>query len=175
LRTLKQLGPRVKRIGVIFNRARTGYLVKQAEAVAREEGLQLVSREITSPKDVTAALEALQDEVDALWIVPDETILAQAVVQQILLVSYRKKIPVLGLSERHARMGALLSLSFASSEDIGKQAGEIARAVLGGKAAAQIPYTTARSLSVTVNLKAAEKLGFEIPRPVIARATVVIQ
>src|SRR5207237_10903019 len=48
LRTLKQLGPHVKRIGVIFNRARTGYLVRQAETVAREEGLQLVTREIAS-------------------------------------------------------------------------------------------------------------------------------
>ena len=175
LRVLKQLGPRVKRIGVIFNRARTGYLVRQAESVAREEGLQLVTKEIASPKEVTAALDALQDEVDALWIIPDETILAQAVVQQILLVSFRKKIPVLGLSERHARMGALLSLSFASSEDIGRQAGEIARAVLGGKAAAQIPYTTARNVTVAVNLKAAEKLGLEIPKLVLSRATVVIQ
>lgn len=175
LRVLKQLGPKVKRVGVIYNRARTGYLVRQAESVAREEGLQLISKEITSPKEVAAALDALQDDVDALWIVPDETILAQAVVQQILLVSYRKKIPVLGLSERHARMGALLSMSFGSSEDIGRQAGESARAVLGGKAAGQIPYTTARNVSVAVNLKAAEKLGVEIPKSVLARATVVIQ
>src|SRR5205814_7553131 len=144
------------RVGVIFNRARTGYLVKQAEGVAREEGLQLVTKEITSPKEVTAALDALQDEVDALWIIPDETILAQAVVQQILLVSYRKKIPVLGVSERHARMGALLSLSFASSEDIGRQAGDIARAVRGGIAAAQLPYTTARTISIGVNLTPAQ-------------------
>jgi putative ABC transport system substrate-binding protein len=175
LRVLKQLGPQIKRIGVIFNRARTGYLVRQAEIVARDEGLQLVAREIGSPKEVPAALDELQDQVDALWIVPDETILAQAVVQQILLFSYRKKIPVLGLSERHARMGALLSLSFASSEDIGRQAGEIARAVLGGRAVAQIPYTTARNVSVSVNLKAADKLGVQIPRPVLTRATLVIQ
>src|SRR5262245_2215698 len=175
LRTLKQLGPQVKRVGVIFNRARTGYLVRQAEAVARDEGLQLVTREVASPKDVLTALEAVQDAIDALWIVPDETILAQAVVQQLLLVSYRKKIPVLGLSERHARMGAVLSLSFASSEDIGRQAGEIARTVLSGKSAAQIPYTTARTLTVAVNLKAAQKLGIEIPGAVLARATVVIQ
>jgi putative ABC transport system substrate-binding protein len=72
-------------------------------------------------------------------------------------------------------MGALLSMSFGSSEDIGRQAGESARAVLGGKAAGQIPYTTARNVSVAVNLKAAEKLGVEIPKSVLARATVVIQ
>ena len=175
LRTLKQLGPHVKRIGVIFNRSRTGYLVKEAEAVARDEGLQLVPREVASPKEVLPALESLQDGIDALWILPDETILAQAVVQQMLLFSYRRKIPVLGLSDRHAQMGALLSLSFASSEDIGRQAGETAKAVLGGKNPGQIPYTTARKTNLVVNLKAAQKLGLEIPRPVVARATSVIQ
>jgi putative tryptophan/tyrosine transport system substrate-binding protein len=175
LRLFKQLGPNVKRIGVIYNQARTGYLVKRAEAVAREEGLQLITKEIASPKDAIAALESLQDGIDALWIVPDETILAQAVVQRMLLVSYRKKIPVLGLSERHAKMGALFSLSFASSEDIGRQAGELAQAVLGGKAAADVPYTTARKVNLTVNLTAARKLGMEIPKPVLGRATAVIQ
>ena len=175
LRLLKQLGPQVKRVGVIFNRARTGYLVKRAEAVAREEGLQLIAKEITSPREAVAALESLQDGIDALWILPDETTLAQTVVQQMLLFSYRKKIPVLGLSERHAQMGALLSLSFASSEDIGRQAGELAQTVLGGKTAAEVPYTTARKVSLTVNLKAAQKLGVEIPKVVLGRATTVIQ
>ena len=175
LRALKQLGPQIKRIGVIYNKARTGYLVREAEAVARDESLTLVAREVASAKEVVPALESLQDGIDALWIVPDETILAQAVVQQMLLFSYRRKIPVLGLSDRHAQMGALLSLSFASSEDIGRQAGEAARAVLGGKAAGQIPYTTARKTSFIVNLKAAQKLGVEIPRQVVTRATSVIQ
>jgi ABC-type uncharacterized transport system substrate-binding protein len=75
LRLFKQLGPDVKRIGVVFNRARTGYLVKRAETLAREEGLQLVAREISSSKEAVGALESFHDGIDALWIVPDETVL----------------------------------------------------------------------------------------------------
>jgi putative ABC transport system substrate-binding protein len=175
IRLLKQLGAQVKRIGVIFNRARTGYLVRRAEIIARQEGLQLVAREIASPKEAVAALESFQDGIDALWILPDETTLAPAVVQQMLLFSYRKKVPVLGLSERHAQMGALLSLSFASSEDIGRQAGELAHTILGGKTAAEVPFTTARRVNLTVNLKAAQKLGVEIPKTILAKATTLIQ
>src|SRR5713226_8297335 len=48
IRLFKQLGPQVKRIGVIYNPAKTGYLVKRAQTVAREEGLELVTREINS-------------------------------------------------------------------------------------------------------------------------------
>jgi len=175
IRLFKQLGPNVKRIGVLFNRNRTGYLVRQAQTVAREEGLELVTREVTSPKDVVAALESLQDGIDALWIVPDETTLSQAVVQQMLLFSYRRRIPLLGLSDRHAQMGALFSLSFASGEDIGRQAGELAQSVLAGRAASGIPYTNARKVYLTVNLKAAQKLGLEIPPAILSRASNVIQ
>jgi putative tryptophan/tyrosine transport system substrate-binding protein len=175
IRLFKQLGPDIKRIGAIFSRTRTGYLVKRAEGVARHEGLQLVTREITSPRELTAALESLQDGIDALWILPDETTLTQPALQQILLFSYRRKIPVLGLSERHAQLGALLALSFASSEDIGRQAAELSVAVLSGTKATEIPYTTPRQVSLTVNLKTAGKLGIEVPKTILGRATSVIQ
>src|SRR5262249_26458635 len=64
IRLLKQLGPGIKRVGAIYSRTRTGYLVKRAETLARNEGIQLVTREITSPREITAALESLQDGID---------------------------------------------------------------------------------------------------------------
>jgi ABC-type uncharacterized transport system substrate-binding protein len=176
LRVLKQLGPQIRRVGVMFDRTKTGYLVGRAEAVAREEGLQLVAREIRSAKEALAALDTLGEQgIDALWVLPDETNLAPAVLQQMLLFSYRRRMPLIGLSESQAQMGALLSLSFASSEDIGRQAGELANSILGGKAPAEIPYTTARRLRLTVNLKAAQKLGMEIPKSILGAANNVIQ
>ena len=172
----KQLGPQIRRLGVVFDRAKTGYLVSLADAIAREQGLQLITKEIRSPREAIPALDSLQEErIDALWIVPDETILAPEVVQYMLLFSYRNKVPLLGLSERHAQMGALLSLSFASSEDIGRQAGELANSILEGKTAAEIPYTTARQVKLIVNLKTAQKLGIEIPKSIIAMADNLIQ
>jgi putative ABC transport system substrate-binding protein len=175
LRLFKQLGPQIKRIGIIFNPAKTGYLVRRAHLVARDEGLELVTREIGSVKEAIGALDSFQDGIDALWVVPDETILSNAVIQQMLLVSYRRRIPLLGLSDRHAQMGALFSLSFASGVDIGRQAGELAHAILTGRAAADVPYTSARKVYLTVNLKAAQKLGLEIPPAILDRATNVIQ
>lgn len=176
LRVLRQLGPQIRRVGVIFNRAKTGYLVTQAEAVAREEGIQLVTKEIRSVKEAVQAVNSLQRErIDALWILPDETILDPKVFKYTLLFSYRNKVPVFGLSERQVRMGAVIALSFASSEDIGRQAAELANGILGGKSPAELPYTTARQVKLTVSLKAARKLGMEIPESIIARANTVIR
>jgi len=175
MQLFKQLGPKIRRVGIIFNAAKTGYLVSQAEPVAREQGLQLIVKQIRSPKEAFQALRFLQGKIDALWILPDETILAREVVQYMLLFSFRKKVPLLGLSERQARMGAVISVSFGSSNDIGRQAGELAVKILGGKMPGKIPYTTARRVKLTVNLKAAQKLGMEIPRSILEKADQIIQ
>jgi len=172
----KDFSPKIRRVGVVYNRMHTGYLVRQISAVARHHGLQLITKEVPSSKEAILAADSLQEEgIDALWIVPDETILAPAVLEHMLLLSYRRKIPLIGLSERQAQMGALFSVSFASSEDIGGQAGELANMILGGKAVAEVPHTTARKVRVTVNLKAAQRLGMEIPKGFLDRADKVIQ
>lgn len=176
IRLLKELGPQIRRVGVVFNPAKTGYLVSGAEPAALAEGLQLVTRRVNSPKEAIRAVNALQEEgVDALWILPDETVLEPHVVEYMLLVSYRNKIPLLGLSERQAEMGALLSLSFSSARDIGRQAGELANAILEGTPADEVPYTPVREVQLTVNLRAAQKLGLEIPNSVLAMADTVIR
>jgi putative ABC transport system substrate-binding protein len=175
MQLFKELGPKIRRVGIIFNPAKTGYLVSQAESVAREQGLQLIAKQIQSPREAIQALDFLQGKIDMLWILPDETILAREVVQYMLLFSFRKKVPLLGLSERQARMGAVLSLSFGSSKDIGRQAGELAKTILGGKTPGRIPYTTVRQVKLTVNLKVAQKLGMEIPRSILEKADQIIQ
>ena len=73
------------------------------------------------------------------------------------------RIPLLGTSERHAEMGALVSLYFASSEDIGHQAGELVNQILEEERGQSIPYTSAREVKLVVNLKTAKKIGMEIP------------
>jgi putative ABC transport system substrate-binding protein len=170
-----ELSPKIRRVGVIYNPTHTENLVRQGRIAARQRGLQLIAKEIRSPKEAIAALDSIQDEIDALWILPDDTNLVSEVTQYMLLFSYRQRIPLIGLSERQAEIGALLSVSFASSEDIGRQAGELANTILGGKAPAEIPYTMARRIKLTVNLKVAQRLEMKIPKSILERADRVIQ
>ncbi len=172
---LKKISPHVRRIGVIYDPSKTGFLVKQAERIARDQGVRLVTKAIASSKDSFAALDAMQGEIDALWILPDLTVLAPESVQYMLLFSFRNRIPLLGLSENQARMGALLGLSFESGRDIGSQAAELANEILSGKSAGELPITTARRVRLTVNLKTAGKIGLQIPNEILDRADVVIK
>lgn len=175
LALLKNISSHIRRIGVIYDPSKTGFLVRQAERLAKNQGIRLVTKAVASPKDSFAALDAMQDEIDALWILPDLTVLASESVQYMLLFSFRHKIPVLGLSENQARMGALLGLSFESGRDIGSQAAELARGILSGRSVEEIPFTTARKVRLTVNLKSAGKLGIHIPKEILDRADVVIR
>jgi putative ABC transport system substrate-binding protein len=172
---LRKVSPQIRRIGVVYDPSRTGVLVREAERVAHQHGVRLVARAIASARDGIAALDSMQGEIDALWILPDLTVLAQESVQYMLLFSFRNRIPVLGLSENQARMGALLGLSFASGRDVGVQAGEVAKEILAGRRAEDLPFTVARKLRLTVNLRTAGKIGLQVPREIVERADVVIR
>jgi putative ABC transport system substrate-binding protein len=172
---LKRVSPQVRRIGVVYDPSKTGFIVKQAERIAQQQGVRLVAKGIASSKDAFAALDAMQGEIDALWILPDLTVLAPEAVQYMLLQSFRNRLPLLGLSENQARMGALLGLSFESGEDIGRQAAELANAIFSGRRAEELPFTWARRLKLTINLKTAAKLGLHIPKEILDRADVVIR
>jgi putative ABC transport system substrate-binding protein len=175
IQLLQQLDPRIRRIGVVFNPKETGYLVEIAKRDALEKGIQLVAREALSPKDAPQAINSLGDAIDAFWVLPDETMLDPKVLQYALLNLSRKKIPLVGLSERQAQMGALFSISYASGEDIGRQAGELANKILSGSRDLKIPYTAARNVKIVVNLIAAKKLGIDVPDSVLARADSIIR
>jgi len=175
IRLFKELSPDIRRIGVVYNPARTGHLVTRATPVARAKGLELVTMAVASPKEAVLALNSLQNKIDALWILPDETVLAADVVQYMLALSYRNRIPVLGLSKRHSAMGAVLAVSFGNFTDIGRQAGNLANRILRGEKPPSVPTKAVQQTKLTVNLKAAQKLGMELPKSILEMADNAVQ
>jgi putative ABC transport system substrate-binding protein len=167
---IKELNPKYRRVGVIYDPIRTGALFFQARSVAQKENIQLIAREIRSSGEIAGALKSLEKEIDALWLWPDEAYLGDEILERIFLFSFERKIPVLGLSERHTQMGAVMALSYGTARDTGRQAGEAANRLLGETKVATVLPVSPRQTKLTINLKTARKLGVDLPDSIIQRA-----
>ncbi len=164
-RALREVDPSVRRIVTFYSTEHTAHLIAKAKGVANELGIELIARRISGRKDVLRALNALRsDRMDAFWVAPDPHVLEKRIVRQILLVAFRAKVPVVGLSDAHAEMGATLAVSFADVGDLGSHAGEIANSVLEGESIDSECSSFARKTKIILNLKSARKLGLSVSR-----------
>jgi transcription initiation factor TFIID TATA-box-binding protein len=84
-----------------------------------------------------------------------------------LLFAFRNRIPVIGISDKYVKSGVLLALSF-DSEDIGRQAGELANRILSGEDVKKFSLIKPRMVKLSINLNTAEKIGIKITiKPII--------
>lgn len=167
---LKQIAPQVKRIGVVYNPSQTGYLILEAQKVCKRIGVNLIATSVNSQGKTINAVKELESKIDALWMIPDTTTITPVSVRYMLLFSFRNKIPLLGISDKYVKRGALVALSF-DTEDIGRQTAELAFQVLRKKGdVEQIPFIFARAIKLFLNLKTAKAISLDIPPAILERA-----
>jgi len=173
LETLKQIAPRVRRIGAVFDPARTGELMDEARAAARAQGVELVALPVRSVGEAVRAFHRFEGElrVDALWILPDGTATVQETVYYALELAHWRRMIVIGISPWYVASGALFALS-PRPESYGAAAGELGRQVLRGTPPAGPVH--AREYALYVNTRAATRLQLEIPRSLLERAEQVL-
>ena len=158
LDALVAAAPTAASIGLLYDPARTGALVREAEAYAAQHHLNLAALPVRQADEVPAQLTSLKGRIDWLWMVPDLTVITPQTVDYILLFSLENRVPVLTFSKKYLDQGAVLSVSF-DPYDMGKQAGELALKILHGTRPADLPPEGARKVTVARNAKAAQMLG----------------
>ncbi len=165
----------LKVLGVIYDPQKSGKIVEEAQRVAALQGLALHTRAVTSRKDVPPALRALlkEQQIDALWMIPDETVVTSESFQFLLLTSFEHKLPFLAASDIFVKVGALASLT-PDYTDLGRQGCELARAFTSGKVSlANMNEILPAKINLSINLKTARKIGLSISEEVIETAAVV--
>jgi putative ABC transport system substrate-binding protein len=171
LQPLRRLLPRARRVGMLANPSSSQALVREARAAAFSVGLQLLVAKVGDAREVPKALEWLLPRVDALWLLPDATIVTDSSFRFLLLQSFRHRLPVLAFARSFVRAGALLALS-PDYHRMGRAAAELLHHTLQGRLA---PELTARPppARVTVNGSTARRLGLEIPSDLASHAEIV--
>lgn len=129
LEHIHTLAPKAQRIGLLYDKQKTGALVNDARAKAKQLSLQLVTASISRPDDIAETLRSLLPKIDLLWILQDSMTLTEESVDVLLQSSLRQKIPVFTFSTAMVRQGALGALVIPPS-DTGRQAAQVAQAML---------------------------------------------
>lgn len=161
---LRAFLPNLRRLGILSNSSYTAKL-KDTAAQAAANSFQLQEFPVVSEKDVPHQLRSLLAGVDALWLVPDSTVLTNESIGFILESSLAKRVPVIGFSPEFTRLGALLSLSVSYGE-VGRETGVLAKRILDGDRKLPAKPIPIERLKITVNLKTARFLGVEFPKDV---------
>lgn len=169
---LARLLPEVRNIGVLYDPALNRELMQQAAALARKRRLTLEEQQVNGPQALPEALKRMPQNIDVLWGVPDATVLAPQTAKQLLLYSFRNRIPLVGLSEAWTKAGALYALD-RDYTDIGHQCADLALKVLAGAPAESLAPEGPRKVVLSINTKTAAHMKITLPATILGQAAKV--
>ncbi len=173
---LKLLAPRVRRIHLVLNQERSGWIVERARLAASDMGLSLVLKEVTSRREAALAyrdvLASIDGSQDALWLPIDPDTVDETTLQLVLRAAWNDRFIAFSSTADHAQRGVLFSV-IPDYVAVGRQLGSLLQAQMRGEAAAGVRPNG--ELRLAVNMRTARHLGLEFSRSTEAKIAVVYQ
>lgn len=144
--------------------------LKRVAVVASLDFLNILANDVSSPISVHPVKNTVEfvntlkqlDNVDAILLLPDSGVLTSTTMEEACLLSFRRSIPLLGVSERHVKEGALLAL-VVDMVNVGKVIGEHATRALKSGSVGQPPTSPPRKFDLYLNMDTARKMRISIP------------
>jgi len=166
------LGTADKNVGVIYDPKETGSIISEAVPIVGKSNFNLVKTEVTSGDQVASALKNIVNKIDALWIVPDGTVVTKESLEIILKMSLKHRLPVFCTSSAIVRAGALVSIS-PDYRQTGIQAAQLAQTLLNNSTVISLGVKQPDKLKVTLNTQTAGIIRVDIS-PLRSRPDVVL-
>lgn len=167
--------PGLRRVGVIFDPEKSGALVEEAAAAAEALGITLVSTPVSSHKRVPGAFRGMLGRIDALWMVPDDTVITMDSFRFLLVTSLENKLPLMAVTDIFVKFGALATIVPDPSE-VGRQICEIVRGIERGDLdIADVDVLPPAQAHLVLNSKTAKKIGLEVSKEVLDAASKVYE
>lgn len=150
--------PERQRIGILFG-PESRWQEAAFQRAAMETGAKLVIGRVSVATGVAAALQYTLEDSDLLLAVADSIVFNNASVQNILTAAYRQRVPLVAFSPSYVKAGALLAV-YSTPAQVGRQAGEMARAFLSGRPLP--PPQAPQDFVVSINAEVARSLGIPL-------------
>ena len=179
LQLLKEVAPKVARVGVLLNPLNPVWqnYPEALAAAARALEIALVRMEAHGTADLDQAFAAATAQgVTGLFALSDSTLTApgEPAVERIIDLTANSRLPSVSDETDFAKMGGLLSLGPDFSAII-RGAAFYVHHILQGTKPSELPVEHPSKFVFAVNLNTARQLGIEIPPSILLRADEVLE
>ncbi|NUO08975.1 MAG: ABC transporter substrate-binding protein [Candidatus Brocadia sp.] len=169
---LKEILGKHKNVGVIYDPIKTGKIISEATIVAKKIEFNLIKTEVSYEKEVASALKNIINKIDALWMIPDGTVITKDSLDIIFRMTLKKHLPTFCTSSAIVKAGALISIS-PDYVYTGLQAAQLAKTLLHDAATGSLGIKQPEKLKLTLNTQTAEIIGINLSS-ITSRANIVL-
>ena len=147
--------PESPRVGVLYS-TESRINLNELRTELDRQGYKLVAKQVRGSETLSSDLDDVLEHSDVLLAIPDSNIFNSSYIRNILLSSYRKRIPLVGLSQAYVNAGALCAI-FSTPEQLAAQASAATNVFAQTR---RLPVPQPPSLyTIAVNQEVARTLG----------------
>jgi putative ABC transport system substrate-binding protein len=174
LEILKEAVPSLRRVAILGHVGNPASMVeiREVTAASRLLGLDVLTLETRRAEDIAPAIEAIRDQVQALYVVSDQLTATNR--SQISALAIGAKLPTIHGTRENVEAGGILSYG-PNFSDLFRRAADFVDKILRGTKPGDIPVEQPTKFDLVVNLAAAKALGLNVPPTLLARADEVIE
>jgi putative ABC transport system substrate-binding protein len=175
LEVLKELAPRVGRVGVMLNPDQPPHVAmwRAIEAVGPSSGLRLVASQVKDPAEIEPAIRAIAEEPNGgLVVLPSPISVVHR--EPIVALAARHRLPAVYGFSIFVKSGGLASYGV-DTADLYRRPAQYVDRILKGVKPADLPVQQPAKFELAVNLKTAKALGLDVPLILQQRADEIIE
>lgn len=158
LELLRTVLPAAREIGIVVGPS-NGKDIETLRTLAGSRGLTLIAEQAAREAELYPVLQSVLRASDVLLALPDPYIINVSTAQNLLLTSFRFRVPVIGHSAAYVRAGALAAV-YSTPRQIGLESAQLVRQFLKTGVLPQPKYP--RFFTVSINRQMADSLGYTI-------------
>jgi putative ABC transport system substrate-binding protein len=173
----KEVAPRLKRVAILFNpkTAPYAYYEPSIKSAAQSQSIELVEVPVHDVAAIESSVERINLAADGVIVVmPDAFTALQQVYSRIIAIAASGRIPAIYPYRYMANAGGLMSYG-TDNGDLFRRAAAYVDRVLKGAKPAELPVQLPTKFEFILNLKTAQRQGFDIPLKLRAFADDVIE
>lgn len=173
LEWLLTLAPDIQKIYLPYNPddSAATTILEDIQDTADKLGIELVLSEARNEDEITAVIENIPEDADAMFLLPDSLLVSR--MTEFAEAAVARKLPLTAPGDTTVEAGGLMSYSM-GFYPIGQQSARLAHQIFQGVAVGDLPVETA-DFFLGINLKTANAIELEISDDILRQANMIVR